>query len=247
MKLRAGFFDFTGCEGCQLTVLHLEQEFLDLAAVMDVVEFREVMTGGGGELDVAFVEGSISSAGQEARLRDIRRRSRILVALGACADTGGVNALAGAHDPPDLARAVYGSDAPVRAFGFGRPRPLSAVVRVDARIPGCPVDGQEFLRVLQALALGRTPQLPAYPVCVECRLAELPCVLERGEMCLGPVVRAGCGARCPEGGERCRGCRGLVDNPRESAYRRVLEEHGLTGEDMLAEYRVFNLSTGGGR
>ncbi len=247
MKLRAGFFDFTGCEGCQLAVLHLEQGFLDLTAVMDVVEFREVMTARGGELDVAFVEGSISSAEQEARLRDIRRRSRLLVALGACADTGGVNALAGAHEPAELARTVYGSDAPVRTFGFGRARPVSAVVRVDARVPGCPVDGEEFLRVLQALALGRIPLLPAYPVCVECRLAELPCVFEKGELCLGPVVRAGCGARCPGGGDRCRGCRGLVDNPRESAYRNVLEEHGLTEEDMLAEYRVFNLSTGGGR
>ncbi len=245
MKLRAGFFDFTGCEGCQLTVLNLEDEFLDLAGLIDVVEFREVMTGGGGDLDVAFVEGSICGPDQEARLKDIRRRSRLLVALGACADTTGINILVRLQDPEVLHGRVYGPGAPVRARGH--PRAVGDVVPVDARVPGCPVDGGEFLRVLQALAVGRTPELPAHPVCVECKLAELPCVFDEGEMCLGPVVRAGCGARCPEGGDRCRGCRGLVDNPRSSSYRRVLEEHGLTEDDMLAEFRLFNLDGGGER
>ncbi len=245
MKLRAGFFDFTGCEGCQLTVLNLEDEFLDLAGLIDVVEFREVMTGGGGDLDVAFVEGSICGPDQEARLKDIRRRSRLLVALGACADTTGVNVLVRLQDPEVLHGRVYDAGAPVRARG--RPRAVGDVVPVDARVPGCPVDGGEFLRVLQALAVGRTPELPAHSVCVECKLAELPCVFDEGEMCLGPVVRAGCGARCPEGGDRCRGCRGLVDNPRSSSYRRVLEEHGLTEDDMLTEFRLFNLGGGGER
>ncbi len=242
MKLRAGFFDFTGCEGCQLAVLLLGEELLDLLALVDVVEFREVMDGRGGDLDVAFVEGSICGPEQEARVREVRERSRVVVALGSCADTGGVNALVHDLDPGASHGIVYGREHPPARTGL--PRPVSEVVRVDVRVPGCPVDGAEFLQVLQSLAVGRTPWLPAYPVCVECRLAELPCVFERGETCLGPVVRAGCGARCPEGGDRCRGCRGLVDNPRESAYRKVLEEQGLSAEDMVREFRLFNL---GGR
>ncbi len=242
MKLRAGFFDFTGCEGCQLTVLNLEDAFFDLAGLIDVVAFREVMTGDGGELDVAFVEGSICGPEQEARLKDIRRRSRLVVALGACADTTGVNALVRFHDLSDLDARVYGPGAGRRATGY--PRPVSAVVPVDARVPGCPVDGEEFLQVLQALAVGRAPNLPGHSVCVECKLAELPCVFDRGEVCLGPIVRAGCGARCPEGGDRCRGCRGLVDNPRSTPYYRLLEDHGLTEDEVLDEFRLFNLGEG---
>ncbi len=241
MKLRAGFFDFTGCEGCQLTVLNLEDAFFDLTGLIDVVEFREVLTGGGGDLDVAFVEGSICGPEQETRLVEIRHRSRLLVALGACADTTGVNALMRFQAPEQLNRAVYGS---VKGRAVDYPKPVAAVVVVDARVPGCPVDGEEFLRVLQSLAVGRSPELPGHSVCVECKLAELPCVFDRGEVCLGPIVRAGCGARCPEGGDRCRGCRGLVDNPRAAPYYRLLEEHGLTEGDVLDELRLFNLGEG---
>lgn len=245
MKPRAGFFDFTGCEGCQLTVLNLEEQFLDLAELVEIVEFREVLTGGGGALDLAFVEGSVCGPEEAARLRAVRERSRLLVALGACADTAGVNALAQLHPLETLNAQVYGPDAPLLARG--RPLPLSAVVPVDARVPGCPVDGQEFLGVLQALLVGRSPELPNYAVCVDCKLAELPCTFGRGVVCLGPVTRAGCRARCVDGGDRCRGCRGLVDNPRAEPYYRILADHGLTEEDVLAEFRLFNLPGRGGR
>ncbi|GAB4259819.1 MAG: cytochrome b [Deferrisomatales bacterium] len=245
MKPRTGFFDFTGCEGCQLTVLNLEDELLELTELVEIAEFREVASGAGGELDLAFVEGSICSPQEEDRLRAIRARSRVLVALGACADTAGVNALSYADDLSALDAGVYGPGEPPRAAGY--PRPLSAVVPVDHRIPGCPIDGREFLGVLQALVVGRIPELPPHPVCVECKLAELPCTFERGLLCLGPITRAGCRALCVEGGDRCRGCRGLVDNPREEPYFRILEEHGLTEEAILAELGVLHLSRRGGR
>lgn len=238
MKRRIGFFDFTGCEGCQLTVLNLEDCLLELLELVEIVEFREVMSGTGGELDIAFVEGSICRPDEVARLQAIRARSKTLVALGACADTAGVNALSHFRDLQQLQRAVYG-DQPQPA---GLPRPLSAVVPVDARVPGCPIDGKEFLAVLQALLMGKPPELPAYAVCVECKLAELPCTFDQGIVCLGPVTRAGCGALCLLGGDRCRGCRGLVDNPRSEPYGRILEEHGLSEEEILREFRTFNLS-----
>ena len=238
MKRRIGFFDFTGCEGCQLTVLNLEETLLDLLELVEIVEFREVMSGSGGELDIAFVEGSICRPDEVERLQAIRARTKTLVALGACADTAGVNALSHFRDLQQLQQAVYGE----HSIAVGRPRPLSAVVTVDCRLPGCPIDGQEFLSVLKALLMGKPPELPAYAVCVECKLAELPCTFDQGIVCLGPVTRAGCGALCLLGGDRCRGCRGMIDNPRAEPYDRILLEHGLSEEDILREFRTFNIS-----
>lgn len=244
MKPRIGFFDFTGCEGCQLTVLNLEDQLLDLLDLVDVVEFREALTGSSEALDIAFVEGSITRQQDVERLSAIRAKSKYLVALGACADMAGVNALRAEAGPDQLRREVYGSDAE-HLVTFA-PRPLSACVKVDGRIPGCPIDGQEFLSVLQALILDREPELPGYPLCVECKLGENACTFERGTVCLGPVVRAGCRAVCIAGGDRCRGCRGLVDHPRSSPYRRILEANGLSLEEILAEFRTFNIDEEGG-
>ncbi len=239
MKPRLGFFDFTGCEGCQLTVLNLEHAFLELLDLVELVEFRELLSERGGPLDIACIEGSIGRTEEIERLREIRVRSKVLVALGACADSGGINALAAFRDPGDLNREVYGRDQPSRRIL--PPRPLSAYVAVDYRIPGCPIDGREFLSVLQALLVGRPPELPSYSLCVECKLAELPCTFERGIVCLGPVTRAGCDAFCLRGGDRCRGCRGLIDNPRSGPYYRILTENGLSEAEILREFRTFNV------
>lgn len=244
-KPRIGFFDFTGCEGCQLTVLNLEEQFLELLELVEIVEFRELMSEAGGELDIAFVEGSIATEAQADKLRAIRARTRTLVALGACADTAGVNALAALRTPDELRAEVYASDA--LHLQTHAPQPLAALVSVEHRIPGCPIDGREFLAVLQALLMGRPPELPAFSLCVECKLAELPCSFEAGIVCLGPVTRAGCDALCIRGGDRCRGCRGLIDNPRSGPYHRILEENGLSAEEILREFRTFNVPGKGGR
>ncbi len=241
MKPRVGFFDFASCEGCQLTVLNLENELLDLVELMEIVEFREISSETGGELDIAFVEGSICRPGDVRRLRAIRRRSRLLVALGACADTAGVNALICDRQQEELVREVYGDD-PDLVPAAGYPRPLSAYVQVDARVPGCPIDGQEFLAILQALLIGRQPELPGFAVCAECKLAELPCTFERGIVCLGPITRAGCNAHCVAEGDRCRGCRGMVDEPRSGPYYRILEKYGLDIEGIREQLRTFNLA-----
>jgi len=239
MKTRIGFFDFTGCEGCQLTVMNLENDLLQVLQLVEVVEFRELMSEEVSQIDIAFIEGSITRQQDHARLKTIRDRTKTLVALGACADNGGVNLLASHQDVAVLRQQVYASDA-VHLL-TEKPLPLHEVVKVDYRIPGCPIDGREFLAVLQALLLDREPDLPNFAVCVECKLAEYPCSFDYGEICLGPVTRAGCQAICIAGGDRCRGCRGLVDNPRTSPYHRVLEEHGLSVQDILEQYRTFNI------
>lgn len=239
LKTRIGFFDFTGCEGCQLTVMNLENDLLEVLQLVEVVEFRELMSEDAGSLDIAFIEGSITRQQERERLLKIRERSRTLVALGACADNGGVNLLGSDRPVEELRQQVYASDA--AHLQTETPVPLHQVVKVDYRLPGCPIDGREFLAVLQALLLERDPELPNFAVCVECKLAEYPCSFDYGEICLGPVTRAGCRAVCIEGGDRCRGCRGLVENPRTSPYHRVLEEHGLSVEDILEQYRTFNI------
>jgi len=239
MKKRVGFFDFTGCEGCQLTVLNLEDQWLELIELVEVAAFREIMADAGGSLDIAFVEGSVGHPREIRRLEEIRARCEVLVALGSCADNAGINALSHFCEPQRLAYSAYGRE--VEGIEKTLPCPLSCFVKVDARLPGCPVDGGEFLHLLQALLVGRTPELPQYSVCVECKLGEYPCTFDQGTVCLGPVTRAGCHALCIAGGDRCRGCRGLVDNPRSQPYRQILEEHGLTVEDILSEFRIFNL------
>ena len=239
MKPRVGFFDFTGCEGCQLTVLNLAEQLLDVLDLVEVVAFREVQSGNGEALDIAFIEGSICRKDEAERLRLIRSRSKKLITLGACADLAGINTAHEDSDGAALALAVYGSESP--HLQTGPARPVSAVVPVDGRIPGCPIDGQEFLSILLALLLDRPTDLPAFSLCVECKLAELPCTFEQGIVCLGPVIRAGCNALCIAGGDRCRGCRGLVDNPREGSYHRVLEAFNRSVDDILEEYRIYNL------
>ncbi len=239
MKAKIGFFDFAGCEGCQLTVMNLENELLQVLRLVEIVEFRELMSETAGQIDIAFVEGSICRPGDRERLQQIRTRCHTLVALGSCADNGGVNALGSDRTPEVLRQEVYASDLP--HLYTETPQPLSAVVKVDYRVPGCPIDGREFLAILQALLLQQQPELPAFALCVECKLAEYPCSFDYGQVCLGPVTRAGCKAICIDGGGHCRGCRGLIDNPRTSPYHRILEQHGLSVEQILDQYRTFNI------
>jgi coenzyme F420-reducing hydrogenase gamma subunit len=237
MKPKVAFFDFTSCEGCQLTVVDSLQTHPELLEAVEIVQFREAMTEKGEDYAVAFVEGSISRESDEARLRKIREQAAVLVALGACAHLGGVNAIRNAMPLEDVRHYVYGDKA---AWYETYPaRPLSAVVKVDAFIPGCPIDRNEFLEVVKALLLGRKPPIPDYPLCVECKRKENVCMYQKEGFCLGPVTRAGCDAICPTYGDGCEGCRGLIPDPNANAMNEVLTQHGLTVDDMLARWTMF--------
>jgi sulfhydrogenase subunit delta len=237
MKPRVGIFDFASCEGCELQIVNLEEDVVGLVSAVDVVSFREAMKEHSDDYDIAIVEGSITRESDEARLKNIRENAKIVIALGACACIGGINALKNAHDLDEAKKIVYGDKADW--FETYPARPIDAVVKVDYYVHGCPIDRGEFLSVIKALLLGKEPQIPNYPVCVECKLAENQCVFEKGMFCLGPVTRAGCNARCPGYGNDCVGCRGLVDNPNKEAQREVLEKYGLTVDDILAKFTLF--------
>ena len=239
MKPKVAFFDFTSCEGCQLDILNLEgEEVLDLVNAVDIVNFREVKTERDDNYDIAFVEGSISRESEIPRLQKIRNQAKVIVALGACACIGGINCLKN-HLPMDEAlRIVYGKDA--KHYDTIPARPIHAVIPVDYYVRGCPPTATEFLKVVKALLLGKKPEIPNYPVCVECKMASNVCVFERGMTCLGPVARAGCSAICVTSGRHCWGCRGLVDEPNTDSEKDILQKYGLTVEQVVEKFKIYN-------
>jgi coenzyme F420-reducing hydrogenase gamma subunit len=237
-KPKVAFFDFACCEGCQLTVVDSLQTHLDLLDAVEIVQFREAISDQGEDYQIAFVEGSITREQDEERLLRIRQQADILVALGACAHIAGVNALKGLHPLEDVRKWVYGDKADW--YDTYPARPIGAVVEVDAVIPGCPIDREEFIRVVKAVLLGKKPAIPDYPVCVECKKKGNVCVFHVGRTCIGPVTRAGCDAICPTYGAGCEGCRGLIPHPNENAMKDVLDEAGLTVDQILGQFTMFN-------
>ncbi len=236
-KPTVAFFDFAGCEGDQLQVINLEEDLLQVLEMVEIVSFREAMKGHADTYDIAFVEGSVTRRSDEARLKEIRQNARVLVAFGSCATLGGINMLKNFQEPESVRRFVYGD----RFFQYETypTRPLKAVVAVDVEIHGCPVNRREFKAVLAALLLGKKPDVPNYPVCVECKMAENICVFEQGMTCMGPVTRAGCEACCVTAGSFCWGCRGLVDDPNADAQREILSRNGLSLPDVLKRFRLY--------
>lgn len=210
-KPKIAFFDFTGCEGCQLTVIDALQAEPAMLNAVEIAQFREATSRRDEDYQIAFVEGSCSTARDEKRLRAIRERAQIVVALGACAHLGGVNLLRNWRPSDEIHRYVYGQMA--RGASDYKVMPIGEVIRVDGVIPGCPICEKEFVNALKALLQHRLPKPVDYPICVECKLNENACLFQQGAICLGPVTRAGCGAICPSFGAGCQGCRGLISNP----------------------------------
>ncbi len=238
-KPKIAFFDFASCEGCQLTVVDSLQTHLDLLEMVEIVQFREAMTEKGQDYQIAFVEGSCTRKQDEGRLFKIRQQADLVVALGACAHTGCVNALKNIQPSlQEVREYVYGDKA--EWYETYPARPIGAVIDIDAFIPGCPIDQEEFVKVVKNVLLGKRPGIPDYPVCVECKLKENVCLLLEGKPCLGPVARAGCDAICPTYGDGCEGCRGLIPHPNENAMKDVLDEAGLTVEEIMARFTMFN-------
>lgn len=237
MKPKVAFFDFAGCEGDQLQIANLEEDILGLLDLVEVVSFREVMKEHSDNYDIAFVEGSCTRLQDEDRLRQIRKNAKTVVAIGSCATIGGINSLRNYREIDDAKRIVYGDSA--KLFDAYTARPINAIIPVDAYVYGCPMTKDEFLTVVKSLLLGKKPDLPNYPVCVECKKNENICAFERGQSCVGPVTRAGCDSCCVNEGTICWGCRGLVDNPNENSEKEVLIKYGLSVDDAIGKFRLY--------
>jgi sulfhydrogenase subunit delta len=233
---------FASCDGCQLTILDCEDELLDLAAALDIRMFLEA--GPSDVLDhydISLVEGSITTPGDVERIRDVRARSGVLVTLGACATAGGIQALRNAVDVDELAAAVY--PRPEWISTLATSTPIAAHVKVDHELRGCPISRSELLASVTALLAGRRLPVTSHAVCVECKLAGLPCILvAEGVACLGPVTHAGCGALCPSIHRGCFGCFGPSEGADISAIRDVWRRIGADEAELAASLRTFNVA-----
>jgi coenzyme F420-reducing hydrogenase gamma subunit len=237
-KPKLAFFSFASCEGCQLQVLNCEDELVDLLGAVDIVNFREAIDEKRDDYDIAFVEGAITRPEDEEEVKEIREKAKILVAFGSCATLGGVNGMKNLQPLEKVRQYVYGDKAEV--FDTYETRPVHAVVPVDVKLHGCPIFRPEFIELVKCLLVGKKFTPLNYPVCVECKLRENVCLWHKGERCLGVVTRAGCDPLCPDFGNRCIGCRGLIDNPNVNAAFDVLEDIGMTLDDVLKEFTFFN-------
>ena len=242
MKPKVAFFDFASCEGCQLQIANLEEEVLGLIDIVDVVSFREVMKEESEDYDIAIIEGSIMRPMDEVRLRHIRSTAKILVAFGACACIGGVNKIRNQWKPEEVKKEVYG-DADIKDneyFDVFQTKAVNEVVPVDHYIRGCPPNRDEIKKVITALALGKKPEIPNYPVCVECKKKENVCLFEMGKFCLGPITRAGCDAICPTHGSACEGCRGILKKPQVECVMDILKRYDLTFDELKRRSTIYN-------
>jgi len=231
---------FASCDGCQLTLLDCEDELLALAETVQIAHFLEASSAVvDGPYDVSLVEGSITTADDIDRIHRVRDQSRALVTIGACATAGGVQALRNFADVAEFRSIVYAHPEYIQTLGTSTP--ISAHVRVDHELRGCPIDRRQLLELLTALLAGRRPNLPLHSVCQECKLRGTSCVLvAKATPCLGPVTQAGCGAICPAYGRGCYGCFGPMPGASTRALEPALRSAGMSDTELARVYRTFN-------
>lgn len=230
---------FASCDGCQLTILDCEDELLALAERVQIAHFLEASTATvAGPYDVSLVEGSVTTAHDVERIQLVREQSKVLVTIGACATSGGVQALRNLADVREFASVVYARPEYISTLATSTP--IAAHVKVDYELRGCPIDRGQLLGFLTALLAGRRPDLPTHSVCFECKSRGTTCVLVRGTPCLGPVTQAGCGALCPAYGRGCYGCFGPMAQPNPESLIGKLRAAGMSDRDIDRVFHTFN-------
>jgi len=234
-KPRIAVFDFTSCEGCELQLANKEDTLAEFLSAIHIVSFREVSSTDGSDYDIALIEGAITRGDEVERLRVIRGRAKVLVALGSCACYGGVNKLKNAFDLDEANREVYGDD-PKETLPV---RPIKDVVPVDFEIPGCPVSKAEVEHIVQHVILDVPYQFPAYPVCLECKQRYTVCRFEHEQLCLGSITRGGCDAPCPAGGLGCWGCRGPAADPNFEEFFALAKAKGFSDREVSERMSFF--------
>jgi sulfhydrogenase subunit delta len=210
---RLAVFKFASCDGCQLSLLDCEDELLAVADAVEIAYFLEATSSvGAGPYDIALVEGSITTPYDAQRIREVRRQSKFLVTIGACATSGGIQALRNWADHQEFLRCVYARPDYIRTLATSTA--ISEHVHVDFELRGCPINRFQLLDVLRSLLGGRKPRTPAHSVCLDCKRRGTVCVaVAQGIVCLGPITQTGCGAICPSYDRGCYGCFGPAAQP----------------------------------
>ena len=243
-KPKIAVWKFASCDGCQLSLLDCEDELLAVAGAIDIAYFPEATRAVvKGPYDVSLVEGSVTTPHDAERLHQVRRQSRMLITIGACATAGGIQALRNFRDVREFTSVVYAHPEYIDTLATSTP--ISAHVNVDFELRGCPINKLQLVEVLAAYLNRRKPNIPPHSVCMECKARGTVCVLVRGaKSCLGPVTHAGCGAICPSYNRGCYGCYGPKETPNTVSLSRKLAEHGADQRDLQRVYRTFNAGTG---
>jgi sulfhydrogenase subunit delta len=239
---RLAVWKFASCDGCQLSLLDCEDQILTVAGAIDIAYFPEARRASvHGHYDISLVEGSVTTQHDAERIQEIRRRSDFLITIGACATSGGIQALRNFTDVKQYTTLVYAHPEYISTLETSTP--ISDHVKVDFELRGCPINKGQLIDVLSAFLIGRRPTTPAESVCVECKLKGNICILvSQAVPCLGPVTHAGCGALCPSYHRGCYGCFGPKETPNVSALSNRLEELGMNKDAIGRLYSTFNVN-----
>src|SRR5690242_18158191 len=242
-KPKLAVWKFASCDGCQLSLLDCENELLAIAGQVEIAYFPEASRNVvKGPYDLSLVEGSITTPYDAERIHAVRRASRFLVTIGACATAGGIQALRNFRDVREFTAQVYATPAYISTLD--RSSAIGAHVAVDFELRGCPVNKHQLLEVLSAFLNRRRPAIATTSVCVECKLRGNVCVMvAHGTPCLGPVTQAGCGALCPSYDRGCYGCFGPQDTPNAASLSARLRVHGMDEPEVLRVFRTFNAAS----
>jgi coenzyme F420-reducing hydrogenase gamma subunit len=233
-------FKFASCDGCQLTLLDAEDELLAIAHQVEIAYFLEARTRAlEGPYDIGLVEGSITTAHDAERIREIRQQCRFLVTIGACATAGGIQALRNWADVGEFVQQVYATPRYITTLATSTA--IADHVPVDFELRGCPISKDQLVELITALVIGRVPRVPNYSVCMECKRRGTVCVaVAQGVSCLGPVTQAGCGAICPAFNRECFGCYGPQELANATSLCTHYEEQGESRDHLVRLVRGFN-------
>jgi len=239
-KPRLAVWKFASCDGCQLSLLDCEDELLAVAGLVDIAYFPEATRSKiAGRYDLSLVEGSVTTPADAERILEVRRRSKRLVTIGACATAGGIQALRNFKDVREFTSVVYARPDYIETLATSTA--IAEHVPVDFELRGCPINKRQLLEVVAAFLAGRKPSVSAQSVCIECKSRGNVCVMvAHGTPCLGPVTHAGCGALCPSYDRGCYGCYGPMESPNTRSLSAALARLGVGREDLKRIYRTFN-------
>jgi len=239
-KPKLGVFKFASCDGCQLSLLSAEDELLGIADQIEIAYFLEATSRTvPGPYHISLIEGSITTPHDAERIQSIRRESKYLVTIGACATAGGIQALRNWADCDEFVRGVYATPDYISALKTSTA--IADHVKVDFELRGCPINKYQLIEVIQSLAAERRPTTPTHSVCLECKRRGTVCVtVARNEPCLGPVTQAGCNAICPTFNRGCFGCYGPQAQPNLVALTTSMQESGMSERQVIHSLRSFN-------
>ncbi len=239
-KPKVAVYKFSSCDGCQLAFLNAGEQLLALSELVDIVHFVEAgPTAPEERVDIAFVEGSITTEHDMERIQRVRENAQYLITIGACATAGGVQALRNLADGKEWINAIYAS--PEHISSLATSTPIAAHVKVDLELWGCPVNTRQVFAAVRALLFGVVPEVQRDSVCLECKRAGNVCVLvAQGLPCMGPVTQTGCGALCPRFGRDCYACYGPAENPNTAALAHRFAGLGLLPEEIARRFLTIN-------